>query len=129
MNAILLDTSFLIDYFKGKNKTSEIVYSDTTTTVINYHEILSGVKHRKAKKEEAFFRRFFTEIEVLDFDLKSAEKSSEIMARLLREGKIVNSLDVLISGVALANGIEKIASADKDFDEIAKITGLEILKY
>lgn len=129
MNAILLDTSFLIDYFKGKNKTSEVVYSDTATTVINYHEILSGVKHRKAKKEEDFFRRFFTEIEVLDFDLKSAEKSSEIMARLLREGKIVNSLDVLISGVALANGIEKIASADKDFDEIAKITGLEILKY
>lgn len=129
MNAVLLDTSFLIDYFKGKNKTSEIVYSDTATTVINYHEILSGVKHRKARKEETFFRRFFTEIDVLDFDLKSAEKSSEIMARLLREGKIVNSLDVLISGIALANGIEKIASADKDFDEISKITGLEILKY
>lgn len=61
--------------------------------------------------------------------MKSAEKSSEIMARLLLEEKIVNSLDVLISGIALANGIDIIASADKDFDEISKITGLEILKY
>lgn len=124
---IVLDTSFLIDFFRGKNKTFDLVNSDVATTVITYHEILSGVKHRKAKNEEKFFRRFFSDIKVLDFDLRAAEKSSEIMARILTMGKVVNVLDVLIAGIAITNGAEKIASKDKDFIEISKVTGLEIL--
>jgi len=124
---IVLDTSFLIDFFRGKNKTFDLVNSDVATTVITYHEILSGVKHRKAKNEEKFFRRFFSDIKVLDFDLRAAEKSSEIMARILTMGKVVNVLDVLIAGIAITNGAEKIASKDKDFIEISKVTELEIL--
>jgi len=38
------------------------------------------------------------------------------------------ALDVLIAGIAVTNGADKIASADKGFDEISKVTGLEILK-
>ena len=124
---ILLDTSILIDFFKGKNKTFDILNSDVATTVITYHEILSGLKHKKAKNEEKFFRRFFTEIEILEYDIESADKSSEIMSKLLSIGKAVNSFDVLIAGIALANGIDKIASRDNDFNEISKVTGLEII--
>jgi tRNA(fMet)-specific endonuclease VapC len=124
---IVLDTSFLIDFFKGKNSTFDIANSDVATTVISYHEILSGVKYRKAKNEEKFFRRFFSEIKVLDLDMKAAEKSSEIMARLLSVGKAVNTLDVLIAGIAITNGAEKIASSNRDFIEISKVTELEIL--
>ncbi len=127
---IVLDTSVLIDYFKGKNNSFEFVAnSDATTTVITYHEILSGIKHRKAKKEEAFYRRFFSDIKILDFDLKAGDESSYIMARLLSLGKIVNTLDVLIAGIAITNGADKIVSRDRDFLEIAKVTGLEIEVY
>ena len=101
---IVLDTSFLIDLFKGERKTLSIVDSDVATTVITYHEILSGIKHKKAKKEEMFFRRFFSKIKILEFDLNAAEKSSEIMADLLTAGRPVNTLDVLIAGIAIANG-------------------------
>jgi predicted nucleic acid-binding protein len=58
---IVLDTSALIDFFRGEEKTREFLDDDVTTIVICY-EILSGVKHRKARKEEQFFRRFFSEI-------------------------------------------------------------------
>ncbi len=127
---IVLDTSVLIDYFKGKNKSFDIVEnSDVVTTVVTYHEILSGIKHKKAKKEEIFYRRFFSDIKVLDFDMKASEESSEIMARLLNIGKIVNTLDVLIAGIAVTNGADKIVSRDKDFLEISKVTGLEIEVY
>ncbi|KCZ73401.1 putative nucleic acid-binding protein, contains PIN domain [Candidatus Methanoperedens nitroreducens] len=126
---IILDTSFLIDFFKGRNKTLDLVNSDVATTVITFHEIISGAKHKKAKNEEKFFRRFFSEIKVFDFDIRAAEKSSEIMASLLTTGKVVNALDVMIAGIAITNGIDKIASNDKDFIEISKITGLDILKY
>jgi predicted nucleic acid-binding protein len=126
---IVLDTSFLIDFFKGKNMPLDYINSDVTTTVITFHEIISGVKHKKAKNEEKFFRRFFSDIKVLDFDLKAAEKSSEIMASLLKIGKVVNTLDVLIAGIAITNGAEKIASSDKDFIEISKVTTLDVLRY
>ena len=139
---IVLDTAYLIDFFIGKKETlgafeiKEIdeldialdFDSDIATTVVTFHEIMSGVKHKKVKKEERFFRRFFSDTPVLDFDLKSAEKSSEIMADLFTIGKPVNALDVLIAGIAVTNGADKIASTDKRFDEISKVTGLEILK-
>ncbi len=127
---IVLDTSVLIDYFKGENKSFDFVTnSDAAATVISYHEILSGIKHKKAKKEEAFYRRFFSNIKILEFGLKASEESSSIMARLLSLGKLVNTLDVLIAGIAITNGAEKIVSRDKDFLEISKVTGLEIEVY
>ncbi len=139
---IVLDTAYLIDFLIGKKETlgafdiKEIddldialdFESDVATTVVTFHEIMSGIKHKRVKKEERFFRRFFSETPVLDFDLRAAEKSSEIMADLLTIGRPVNALDVIIAGIAMANGADKIASIDKRFDEISKVTGLEILK-
>jgi predicted nucleic acid-binding protein len=127
---IVVDTSVLIDYFKGNNKSFDISEnSDAVTTTITYHEILSGIKYKKARKEEMFFRRFFSDITILDYDLKASEESSEIMARLLSLGKTVNTLDVLIAGIAVTNGAEKIISRDMDFLEISKVTRLEIEVY
>jgi len=126
----VLDTSVIIDYFKGNNKSFDIVgTSDAVTTVITYHEILSGIKHKKARKEEMLMRRFFSDIKILEFDVKASEESSEVMARLLGIGKTVNTLDVLIAGIAIRNGADKIVSRDRDFIEIGKVTGLEIEVY
>ena len=44
-------------------------------------------------------------------------------------GKAVNSMDVIIAGIALANGAEKIVTRDKDFVEISKVSDLEVLIY
>jgi predicted nucleic acid-binding protein len=126
---IILDTSVLIDFFRGEEKTREFLDEDVTTTIISYYEIFSGVKHRKARKEEQFFRRFFSEIEVLDFDLKAAEEASDIMGRLLSLGTPVNSMDVLIAGIASANGAEKIISRDSDFINIGKVSKFDVLIY
>ena len=116
---IILDTSFLIDFFRGEEGTQAIIRTDVATTAITYHEIFSGIKHRKAKKEGEFFRRFFSRIRILDFDLNAA----------LSSGKAVNALDVLIAGIAIANGADKIATRDGDFGEISKIAELEVHVY
>ena len=63
---------------------------------------------------------------IFDFDLSAAEKSSKIMAKLLSSGKAVNALDVLIAGIAIANGVEKVATRDEDFMKISKVVELEI---
>jgi len=66
---------------------------------------------------------------LIDYDLNAADKSSEIMAKLLSSGKVVNALDVLIAGIAIANGADKIATRDGDFGEISKIAKLEVRVY
>lgn len=126
---IVLDTGALIDFFRGEENARKFMDEDVTTTIISYYEILSGIKHRKARKEEQFFRRFFSEIEVLDFDLKAAEEASDIMGRLLSLGTPVNSMDVLIAGIAAANGAEKIISRDTDFISIGKVSKFDVLVY
>jgi len=127
---IILDTSFLIDFFRGKEETLHVITdTDVATTVITYYEIFSGIFHKKAKKEEKFFRRFFSEVRILDLDMNSAEKSSEIMARLLKMRASVNALDVIIAGISVAHGAETIVSKDRDFLEIAKVTELEAVIY
>jgi len=123
---IVLDTSFIIDYFRGVKATYDIINDDDdiATTTISYHEILTGLKRKKSKRKEKFFKRFFSEIKILSFDTKSAEESSNILARLLSIGKEINALDILIAGIAIANGADKIITGDHDFKEIEKVADI-----
>ncbi|MDW8014192.1 MAG: type II toxin-antitoxin system VapC family toxin [Archaeoglobaceae archaeon] len=127
---IVLDTSFLIDYFRGLDVTRKLISKEDefATTAITYYEIFAGVR-RKKSAEEKFFRRFFSEIKILLFDVKSADEASNIAAKLFAIGKEVNALDILIAGIAVANGAEKILTRDRDFLEIAKVSDLEVVFY
>lgn len=127
---IVLDTSFIIDYVRGLDETKDLIRGKyVVTTVISYHEIMTGVKMSKAKREEKVFRNFFSEIKILNFDLKSADISSEIASKLSAIGKSINVMDVLIAGIAIANGADAIVTADRDFLEIAKVSDLDVVIY
>jgi len=52
---------------------------------------------------------------------------SDIMATLLSIRTPINSLDVLIAGIAVANGAEKPVTKDRDFENIAKVAEIEII--
>jgi len=128
---MVLDTSFLIDYLRGVRATYDLVdeENDVVITTVTYHEIMVGLKRRKSKKEEKFFKRLFSEVKILQFDVKAAEESSSIAARLMAIGREVNALDILIAGIAIANGADKIITRDPDFEEIAKVSDVDIVLY
>ena len=126
---IVLDTSALIDLFRGGEEIRLEIGGDVATTAVNYHEVFAGIKHHKAKAEERFFRRFFSDIKILNLDLIAAERSSEIMGRLLALGICVNAIDVLIAGIAVANGAEILITRDRDFESIARVTELKMKVY
>jgi len=98
-------------------------------TVITYHEIMTGVKRKRGEKEERFFRRFFSNVPILNFSVKEAEESSNIASRLASRGITVNAMDVLIAGMMVANGIKKIATSDRDFEKIARVADIEVVFY
>ena len=49
------------------------------------------------------------------------------MATLLSIRTPINSLDVLIAGIAVANGAEKPVTKDRDFENIAKVAEIEVI--
>ena len=63
---IVLDTSALIDLFRGGEEVKGVIGGDVTTTIINYYEIFVGIRRYRSKTEEKFFRRFFSDIRILD---------------------------------------------------------------
>ena len=126
---IVFDTSALIDLFRGRNEILNSVDEDMVSTAVSYHEIYVGIKRQKARAEEKFFRRLFSDIKILDLDIASAERSSEIMSRLMALKISVNAFDILIAGIAESNGAEAIVTRDKDFESIAKVSELNIKLY
>ena len=128
---IVLDTSFLIDYLRGVEATYDLTdeENEIAITTVTYHEIMVGLKRKRSKREEKFFRRLFSEVKILPFDIKAAEESSSIAARLMAIGKEINALDILIAGIAIANGADRIITRDTDFKEVAKISDIDVVLY
>lgn len=111
-------------------ETRELIYDHVyAITTISDHEIIAGVKRPHAPKEEEFFRDFFAQTPVLEFTVAAAEESGSIAARLAASGKPVNVLDILIAWTALANGANRIATADRDFEIIGEYTDLKACLY
>jgi len=48
---------------------------------------------------------------------------------LIAIGREVNALNILIAGIDIANGADKIITIDSDFEEIAKVSDIEAVLY
>jgi hypothetical protein len=127
---IVLDTSYLIDFFKNEELKSLIPDNEKpTVTIISYYEIMAGIQRLKFPKEEKFFRHFFSDIEILEFTLPAADIASGIGARMAATGNRVNAFDILIAGIALFHHAGAIITADADFVEIAKYANFDVIRY
>ncbi|MBO3768643.1 MAG: type II toxin-antitoxin system VapC family toxin [Thermoproteota archaeon] len=122
----LLDTSAMISVLRGDEEVKSIVENTTEelcTTTITRFELFSRIYHRGLVKEEKVLRRLIKGLALLTFDEESSDKAAEIMGFLLRVGKPVNVIDVLIAGIAVANGVEEIVTRDRDFKTIEDVYG------
>lgn len=127
---IVLDTSYLIDFFKNEELKSLIPDNEKpAVTIISYYEIMAGIQRLKSPKEEKFFRQFFSDIEILEFTIPAADIASGIGARMAATGNRVNAFDILIAGIAIFHHAGAIITADGDFVEIAKYAGFDVIRY
>ncbi len=129
---MLFDTSAILDYLKGGRETREIVESEEekrepiAISTISVFELLSPIFHRRLSEEERTLRAFFRQTTVLSLDARSSEEAAKIMGALLRIGKPINTLDVLVCGIGLANGVDGIITKDRDFKEAEKVAELNV---
>jgi predicted nucleic acid-binding protein len=129
---MLLDTSALIELLKGNPvitsavRESESKGDDVAFSSVSLFELLQSVYHRKQPQQERKIKAMAAQAFVLPLDVRAAEESAKIMGSLLRVGRPVNALDVLIAGTAAANGASVLVTSDRDFLEIEKVSDLKI---
>lgn len=127
-----LDTTFLIDLLRGNPEIEEIkeeVYAREIILSVaapSVMELWTGAcLARTSEKEKEKIIELIESLEILNLDEKSARESGEIEAELLRKGISIETEDVMIAGIAIANG-EKVITRDQHY---ARIPKLKVLKY
>ncbi len=128
-----MDTSAIIDFLRKGEKTRRIIEKEkgrgdiVGMTSISLFELLSPIFHKRLLKREKAVRAFARESLFLELDAAATEEASKVMGSLLRIGKPISALDVLISGIAIANGADTIVTSDRDFQTIQKVANIEVL--
>lgn len=132
MKPALVDTDILSMYFRG-NDTVKInidrhieEYGTVNLSIITYYEILSGLKHRDARKQLDSFLGFAAQNTVLSLTDKSVMASAEIYAKLRTKGDPIDDIDILTASIALSNGL---ALATNNENHFKRINQLEIVNW
>ncbi|KAA0257652.1 PIN domain nuclease [Deferribacter autotrophicus] len=131
---VLVDTSVLINYFKGKSnekteKFETIIQNKIPFGINNfiYQELLQGAASEKEfnlLKEYLSSQRFYE----LKYGRKSFENAAKIYFRCRKRGITVRStIDLLIVETALENDLYLLHN-DKDFSYIASVIS-ELKEY
>ncbi|MBU0459215.1 MAG: type II toxin-antitoxin system VapC family toxin [Nanoarchaeota archaeon] len=130
---MFVDTTLLIDFLRGQPKAVQIIqkreFSFLFTSEINVFELIEGVYLADEEVQSHLEKvlAMLSRMTVLSFDRKAALKAGEISATLTKKGKKIGETDILIASIALANGISKIITENKDHFE--RIKELEVITY
>jgi len=95
-------------------------------SIVTYYEIISSLKHKRSWKKLEFFLSFVEENRVLPLTPSSVAISSDIYAKLRRQGSPVDNMDLLIAGVAISNGLVLVTHNKRHF---GRIDGLELADW
>ncbi|PSQ25289.1 VapC toxin family PIN domain ribonuclease [Halobacteriales archaeon QS_9_68_17] len=132
----LLDTTFLIHYWAGEERTREYLErhaddNEFVTTAINLKEIAAG-KELQSQFNQNEIRSTFNWVEVIPFDSEHAFIAGQLEADLRRDDTVdqdkINALvgDLLIVAVAKQRGAPVVTQNEDDF---AMFDGVTVETY
>lgn len=107
---ICLDTDFLINFLRNKKEEVEFIKQneidkEISTTLINLFELYYGAY--KSDNKEANLRSIsllLNRINILNLSNNSVKKAGEILAKLEKQGKLIDFRDLFIGTIALTEG-------------------------
>lgn len=121
----ILDSSVIIELLRGNEKIIrevEKLNERLNTTLINFYEVVRGVKGKKREKVINFFK----EMDLYPLDLEASMRAIRIYDELKSKGAMINELDILIASISMIRG-EILITLDHDFKLINSLK-LRILK-
>ena len=123
-NKICLDTDIIIDILRGNEKTTALTKdlekaNIVATTYINLFELYMGI-FLSEKKEENFnkIKELLPQIELINLSNASVFIGGKLYALLKTKGKLLESRDLLIASMAIANNFELLTKNRKHFEQI-----------
>ncbi|MEQ8474055.1 MAG: type II toxin-antitoxin system VapC family toxin [Marinoscillum sp.] len=128
MNRSLIDTDILSYFLKGNKPVEQNFelylksHPKITISEITYFEILSGLTFKKATKQIEGFEAFVSTCEILKLSTPSLRLSSSIYAELREKGVTIGTANLLIAGIALANGLTLITNNQKHYEPISDLS-------
>ena len=125
-----LDTSAIIDIFKGDEKIKKFLESNKeplAANVMSYLELFFGLDPSNAKHQEEgkYYEEFFKILHNADLTKGACEEASRIFWNLKREGKTIEQFDCVIAAIFLESGITKILTRNlKHFENIKDLKAI-----
>jgi predicted nucleic acid-binding protein len=122
----LLDTNILSFLFrkspKIEQKLKETSFSQIYTCSIVFGEIYSGVEKISDLNKKQILRDYYlsleSDIQILDFDLKSAKIFAKIRTELQKAGDSIEDFDLMIASICLSNNLIMVTNNVKHFERI-----------
>jgi len=126
----LIDTSVLIDFFKGKEtkqsqKLEKIIRNQIPfgISIFTYQELLQGAKD---EKEFEKLKKYLSTQKIYYPTHDTFEASAYLFFSCRKKGITIRStIDTLIATTAIENGLILLCS-DRDFEYITRVIDLEI---
>ncbi len=126
---VFLDTSILVDIDRNKEDAIELMRKLTENEVEIYisvatvSEILTGSYLREDSGKALISAKIvLAQFDWIDFDGEVADKSAQIMAYLIQEGKIIEFQDIIIAASFIASDGDYLITNNLDhFQRIPKI--------
>ena len=120
----MLDTNICIYIIKNKPKKVIIELkrhkpSEICVSSITYAELTHGVEKSMAvEKNRLALALLFSNIEVLDFDIKAAIHYGKIRAYLEKQGTLIGPLNMMIAAHAMSLGYTVVTNNIKEFQRV-----------
>ncbi len=132
MKPALIDTDILSLFLRGQPAvvarfTDYLAeYAVIHFSIGTYCEIVSGLRHRDARKQLQTFLDFTRQSVVLPLTEDAANLAAERYAALRQQGQPIDDIDLLIAGTALA---QQRLLVTHNLDHFQRITGLELADW
>lgn len=132
MKKTLIDTDILSMFLRNNPKVTENFniyleeYTIITFSILTYYEISSGLKYKDNKKYLNKFLELSKISEIVTLSTDSVNYSADIYADLRKRGITIGDVDILISGICLANGLAIATNNEKHYKDIPE---LEIVNW
>lgn len=127
---MILDTSFLIDLIRGKERALEKYHEieeenrEVSIPAPTLYELWAGIKRSKVEREEEMLEIIGSQ-QVADLESDAGKEAGKIQSSMAEKGQKIGHVDALITGIAVSSG-EILLTRDQDFETVEN---LRVEKY
>lgn len=90
-------------------------------SIINYYEVLSGLKHKDAHRQLENFQTIVEKNTLLPLTEKSCEIATDLYATHRKQGNPLDDMDILIASIAIENELVLVTHNRKHFGRIKNL--------